>query len=231
MLGARACRVLAGASAAPQSSTNGPVHPKMAKLSPESRLARWKMIVIKLMLVLRNFWMKQISQEILGRDTYRRLFQQINRTERPQASDQIVHKVINGEIVGEELKTGTKTPTTEALMCQHPMKSMKARGNKNEKWWTCEACQMRWKRIPLQENTGPPLATDLVTFGTKYVGRTYREVFADKEYSDWILRTAETEDHRMFDGLRRLALWLVSQEGAQVNRPENPNPEHLDMDL
>ena len=116
-------------------------------------------------------------------------------------------------------------------MCQHPLKSMKARGNKNEKWWTCEACQTRWKRIPLQENTGPPQATDLVTFGSKYVGRTYREVFNDKEYSDWILRTAETEDHRAFEGLWKLAQWLVSQERARVNHPEAPNPEQPDMDL
>ena len=142
----------------------------------------------------------------------------------------MVNRVINGEIVGEQLKSGHKTPSTEAMMCQHPIESMKARGNKSEQWWTCIACQTRWKRLPLQENTGPPQETDLVTFGTKYVGRTYREVFADREYSEWILRTAESGDHKMFSGLHRLALWLVGREAQRVHQ-EIKEEDEEDMDL
>ena len=43
-------------------------------------------------------------------------------------------------------------------------------------------------------------------------GRTYREVFEDKAYSQWILQTVETGDPTTFAGIRRLAAFLVRKE-------------------
>ena len=211
MWGARACRVLAGTAAS--SSQEGPKsRSQTARLTPEQRVQRWKVVTLKILLVLRNFHMKRSSQEILGKEAYQRIFNQVDRSERPLAADQVVHRVINGEVVGAEMKSGKKEATEDVMLCQHPTTAMKARGNKTEKWWTCTLCQSRWKRMPLKQSEGRATDTDVVTFGTKYVGRTYREVAEDKEYSEWILRTVETGDHQAYAGIRRLADYLVNRE-------------------
>ena len=134
MLGARACRVLAGTDRAAPSR---PTRPETPTLTPEQRHGRWKAMTIKLMLVVRNFFLKKITQEILGIPAYRTIFQQVDHMERPAAAEQVVHRVINGEIVGEILKSGKKVPTDEAMLCPHPLDQMKRRGNRDEKWWIC----------------------------------------------------------------------------------------------
>ena len=78
MLGARACRLLENRSAG---SRETPAAPRAAQLSPEQREARWKIFVLKLLLVLRNYALKRASQAVLGEETYRRIFQMTDRAE------------------------------------------------------------------------------------------------------------------------------------------------------
>ena len=82
---------------------------------------------------------------------------------------------------------------------------MKARGNKNSKWFTCAHCQSRWERL---EMTGAAASTsdlaaaaaeqpiherDLVGFG-KFAALSYRQLLDQQpEYCEWVLSTIDTE--------------------------------------
>ena len=214
MLGARALRVLAG------KETPGPSSKKksseVARLTPEQRCHQWKRITSKILLVVRNLEIKRTTQQILGVEQYRRIFRQIDQIESPAAPSQVVHRVINGEIVGQVLASTGKETSTDAFLCQHPIDAMKRRGNRTQSWWTCMRCQTRWERLPLPVQEGQPQDYDLVTFG-KYVGRTYQEVYEDPPYSEWVLRTVESGETSQYPDMKRLALYLVQKEQKEAD--------------
>ena len=112
---------------------------------------------------------------------------------------------------------GTAECPVDPLMCQHPVSQMKARGNKQSKWWTCMGCQSRWKRLDLDsaEPTGGPTADEVVTFG-KYQGATFATVAQDTMYCHWVRMTLENGDEAA-PGMERLAIYLTELE--KVNMP------------
>ena len=101
MLGARAARLLENRTAR---SKETPAANRTAKLSPEQREARWKIFVLKLLLVIRNYAFKRASQAILGEDAYRRIFQMTDRSENPPQVPPV--RYMNGEVVGKPLEPG-----------------------------------------------------------------------------------------------------------------------------
>jgi hypothetical protein len=145
LLGQRLCRILEAASAA-SSSREPPSVAQFAaaKLSPSARMARWKIMVVELFWVLRNFELKCCAQEVLGRSAYLRIFQQIEST-KEQVKD-IPLKIIDGQVVGKPLPQGQGTGNVDPVMRQHLKENMKTRANKTEEWWTCAMCQSRWER-------------------------------------------------------------------------------------
>ena len=107
-------------------------------------------------------------------------------------------------------------------LCQHPYTSMKARGNRDQKWWTCVLCQSRWERMPMTIPTGYPTDDDPVTFG-RHQGSTFLQIYqSHRDYAEWVLRTIESGDGTS-PGLRRLGEYLVMKEAMQTNlsQPED----------
>jgi len=190
-----------------------------AKLTESERNARWKIVTIKLLWVLRNFLMKNCTQAVLGREAYQRIFHRIKSS--AESSRGIVNRVINGEIVGKALSSNASldTPVINLPeMCQHESRYMKTRGNRTTKWWTCVSCQSRWERRPLDTTpaTGPPTDTEVLTFG-KFVGQTYLQTATmNPNYCKWILQTADG-DGDSSPQLTRFAQYLVSRERAEAD--------------
>ena len=91
---------------------------------------------------------------------------------------------------------------------------MKARGNLTAKWWTCSACQARWKIIEISTAhlESPPGDNELVTCG-RHCGKTMLQVYQIKTYAQWVLMTMEAGDD-MCSGLKRLADYLTRKEQA-----------------
>ena len=220
MLGQRACRVMntsSGNSRKQARSSSSPA--STAKLTESEREARWKIVTIKLLWVLRNFMMKNCTQAVLGREAYQRIFHRIKSS--AEASRGIVNRVINGEIVGKALPSNASlgAPVINLPeMCQHESRYMKTRGNRTTKWWTCISCQSRWERRPLDmtPTTGPPTDTEVLTFG-KFVGMTFLQTATmNPNYCKWILQTAESEGDSS-PQLQRLAQYLVARERTEAD--------------
>ena len=222
MLGQRACRVmnmLSGNSRDQARSSSSPA--STAKLTESERNARWKIVTIKLLWVLRNFMMKNCTQAVLGREAYQRIFHRIKSS--AEASRGIVNRVINGEIVGKALSSNASldAPVINLPeMCQHESKYMKGRGDKKSMWWTCISCQSRWERRPLDTipMTGPTTDKEVLTFG-KCVGQTYLQTATkNQDYCQWILQTADG-DGDTSPQLKRFAQYLVMRERTAADRP------------
>ena len=118
----------------------------------------------------------------------------------------------------------------DPMQCTHPTTAMKARGNKQGKWWTCANCQSRWKRISLDPNTmsHTPTASEIVTVG-KHAGRTMEEVFQYTTYVQWVLMTAETGDEPSA-GLMRMARYFVMREQEEAARQMEEQMEDAQSD-
>ena len=172
-------------------------------------MARWKIVVLKLLLVLENFNLKKRTQAVLGKEVYLRIFHQVR--DQDTATTQDVTKVINGEIVGKPMTPGEGRVEMDPEQCQHPTDRMKRAGNKAAKWWTCQQCQSRWTRMSLEDAvpTGIPRGSEILFFG-KHVGKTFAHVFDNlPSYAQWVIRTAQEHGEEAQPQLLRLAKYLA----------------------
>ena len=216
MLGERACRIVQGQrSSSSNQGTSSGVTTGPAKLTTDQRLARWKIFVLKLIMVLDNFHLKKRTQAVLGKDAYLRIFHQVK--DQGDAPPPQITNVINGEIVGKPLSPGEGTVEVDPTQCQHPVQRMKRHGNRSSKWWTCHACQSRWERMKAEDSipTGTPKGTEILLFG-KHVGLTFSHVFDHlPSYAQWVIRTAQEHGDESQPQLLRLAKYL-SQRVTQA---------------
>jgi len=194
------------------------------KLSNTARLARWKIFVTKLFWVLANYAMKQRTVAVLGRSTYLRVFQQIKKQGAQTA--ETVTRIIQGEIVGKAISPAEGTQNVEPHMCQHPMFSMKQRGNKTSKWWTCIQCLSRWERRSLADSTpdGQPTDQEISMFG-KHQGKTFSWILEqDAAYCQWVLMTMESSGESCSNQFRRLAQYLIQAEHREAQKRTAEDP-------
>ena len=231
MLGSRACHILSSASGSSTLPSGSRVAAGTARLSTTERLARWKVMVLKLFWVLRCFQQKRAAQAALGTEPYKRIF---NKYDKMKTDGQTAPtQVINGEAVGKPLPDGTGTRTVEANVCQHPLMAMKARGNKTQKWWTCNLCQSRWERVPLDlpAPTMEPRDIDVMQIG-KYQGKTFQEIYETQgHYCQWVLQTVDCEPSSS-QHLKRLASYIVSREQREAHAqiPSSAPQHRMDQD-
>ena len=124
-------------------------------------------------------------------------------------------RFLKGQAVGKQLPRGegakdSKKAHMDPAMCNHPDDKMMQRGNRMNKWWTCELCLSRWQRLDQVEvtNVGTDVHhQDLMTFGT-HTGDTYQSVYMnDKGYCNWVYKTI-AEDPRTSGGLQRFHKYL-----------------------
>ena len=94
--------------------------------------------------------------------------------------------------------------------CHHPLASMKPRGNRNQKWWTCLQCQARLERKSI-DHDAEITPNDLMNFGT-YATMTYEEVVIHHPvYCGWVTNTMELESE-VSPQLARFAQYLIMRE-------------------
>jgi len=195
MLGARACRLSAetgASSSASQSTRKG--EGSVAKWSPTELMHRWKIMTLKMMMVIRVYAIKLQAQAVLGKENYFRVLADVrdqDHTTRAQSST--MTRIIGGYLVGTPLSRGQGPAKFSPDQCNHPSTTMKPRGNKNQQWFTCMQCQARWERNGLNHQGKDPNPQDLVGFGM-YSHMTYAEVIRHHpRYCDWVLETMEQE--------------------------------------
>jgi len=134
-------------------------------------------------------------------------------------------RIINGEVVGRPLAPGGGPRTMEPNLCPHHQ--MKARGNRNSKWWTCLECQSRWDRYTYVETDQAPQGTDVLTFGC-HQGRMFEDVMlSEMTYCEWILQTIENEPDTC-PGLRRFAMYLTEQYTRSNQEQDSPMQQAID---
>ena len=140
--------------------------------------------------------------------------------------------MVDGELVGKPLpQADTKMAEIDPAMCQHPTTAMKARGNRDSKWWTCLQCNSRWERIPITERQGIPSSKETVTFG-KYAGYAMGAIYAnDKPYCEWALRTIESGDQPKTQGIRRLAEYIATREAMEAGGQQPEEEEEADWEM
>jgi len=178
-------------------------------LETHQRLARWKVVVLKMLWVLESLSLKRRCQAALGEDNYRRMFQKVKEV-RPQGNHPF-DRLINGEVVGAPLKPGEGVPQVDPQMCMHPTSEMKRRGNKM-KWWTCALCLSRWERSKLEVPAGAPTGKEVMLHGPQ-AGKTFREIHdTEHQYSHWVRLTAETAPAETTEQILRLAAYLQTRE-------------------
>lgn len=212
MLAARACRLLGIGNQSSATPSNAQTFQIVGpKLEPRQRLARWKIIALKLLWVLETFALKRRTQAALGEDSYKRLFQRARVEDRRESRPQLIDRLINGELVGKPLKPGEGVPQLDPQMCSHPIAEMKRRGNKM-KWWTCTLCLSRWERLQLTTPSGPPTGNEVMMRGP-HVGKTFRQIYeTEHQYSHWARLTAEANAEDGNEQLLRLAAYLQTRE-------------------
>ena len=199
-------------------------------LSSWQRMARWKNIVLKLLMVFRVYEVQEKAKIVLGKDTYNKIFQQVK--DNPAAQKQEIYRIVGEEIVGRQLPRGegkeAEKATQQPALCQHA--NLVRRGNRTDKWWTCKDCVSRWERRSMKdvEPTSTSLQdTDLVTFG-KHLGGTYLQVYQDQTYAQFILQAAEHDPKSLSwgspDMVMRLARHIVQKEKTE-GWQEVPTPK------
>ena len=222
MLATRACRLLGLGDRATSSQQPRAVQIQGPLLEPKQRLARWKVVTLKLLLVLETFALKNRAQAALGVDAYRRIFQRAREEDRLQDTQPAFQRMINGEIVGKPLTPGTGVPTVDPQVCNHPTAEMKRRGNK-VKWWTCHLCKSRWERHLPVIPTGVPTDREIMTNGP-HAGKSFHHIWENEhQYNHWVRLTADTHPEGMDPALYRLAAYLARKE--QVSAGLSPLPE------
>ena len=236
----RACRLLNPSSSQSQSSTSTTTERvATARLSEHERLSRWRVILLKVALMLQTAAQYNKTKALLGETVYNRLF---SRTTQEVAKEKVKYRFIKGQAVGKALPPGqgrvdAQRASMDPAMCQHPTEHMQARGNAKEKWWICKACLQRWERLEMTQLQGlSPENQDLalLTFG-KHMGETFQSVYQnDPAYCRWVLETVTTGDPST--ELTKLAHYIHAKElemtyemdGYQV---EAPSAMNIDQDL
>ena len=233
MLAQRACRLLGLGNSASSSQQPTVFQIRGPVLEEKQRLARWKVVTLKLLLVLQAFALKNRTQAALGTDAYKRIFQRAREEDRQAGNQSPHHRMINGELIGKPLKPGDGTPTVDPQMCNHPTAEMKRRGNK-AKWWTCQLCQSRWERIIPEIPTGFPTDDELMLIG-QHAGKSFLHIWNfEHQYVHWIRLTAETTPGDVRLGgpgvepqIYRLAAYLEQKEQAGGQGYENSEEDRL----
>ena len=218
MLAARACRLLGiGSSSSTQPSNPQTFQLAGSTLEPRQRLARWKILALKLLWVLETFALKRRTQAALGEESYKRLFQRARAEERRSDQTQSFGRLINGEIMGRPLKPSEGVPQVDPRMCNHPTSDMKRRGNKM-KWWTCTLCLSRWERLQVVAPQGVPRGREVLLQGP-HAGKTFQDIHeTEPQYAHWVRLTAETSAEEASPQVMRLAAYLQTRE--QLNAEE-----------
>jgi hypothetical protein len=166
-------------------------------------------------MVLDAFHYKTCVMHAIGERPYKVIFGHMREEMRKNNLEQEqlgIMKILDGQIMGKILtdsKTTKTTPNgrTTQLLCQHPTTSIKAGGNKHERWFTCSDCTMRWQRTPIPEQSGPPSGQDLLLFG-RYASETYHLVCQNHpQYALWVLQTAQ-ESGQSSPQLMRFAQYI-----------------------
>ena len=234
MLAARACRLLGLGNSSSSSQQPAVFQIRGPVLEEKQRLARWKVVTLKLLLVLQTFALKNRTQAALGTDAYKRIFQRAREEDRLAGTQQqLQHRMINGELIGKPLKPGEGTPTVDPAVCVHPTAEMKRRGNKT-KWWTCQLCKSRWERITPEYPTGFPTDEELMLSG-QHAGKSFLHIWNfEHQYVHWVRLTAETNPGDVRLGgpgvdpqIYRLAAYLEQKEQTTALGPENSEEDRL----
>lgn len=194
----RACRILAQ-NPSEKSTATSSERVGSAKLCESERLSLWKMILIKVQLILQTAFQQNKAKLLLGEAVYNRMFSSTPTLR--DASEPINYRFLNGQAVGRQRPPGTgrldsQRAHMDPAMCQHPADKMRARANKTDKWWICTACLSRWDRLDTTELnlTQGPQDLNVLNFG-KHMGSSFQEVWIqDRRYCEWILQTAENGD-------------------------------------
>jgi hypothetical protein len=139
MLGIRASRIAATSGAAPR-EVAGPT--LAAQLSPEQRIARWRVLSLK--------ETKAAAVAVLGQGPYQSVVQEIPSEGRTSTLTSL-HRICHGEGVGRELPQSKSTgaaPGSRAT-CKHD--DLRKLGNNSLKWWCCTMCGAIFERTGLDE--------------------------------------------------------------------------------
>ena len=196
----RACRLMdktsRSSSSGQQDTTETSTRPAaVAKYTESERLARWKSLFLKVSLIFTTIAAQTKAKLILGNEVYSKLFKTVADASTPEWKG--AYRLCKGQFIGKPIPMGSgskdqKKAHMDPTMCQHNSSDMMPRGNKTEKWWTCQKCMSRWERIPENKELHvTPMDEDRVTFG-KHAGETYLHVYLqDPAYCDWVQRTVE----------------------------------------
>ena len=186
------------------------------------------MVTLKLLLVLQTFALRNRTQAALGTDAYKRIFQRAREEDRQSGTQQLQHRMINGELIGKPFKPGEGIPTVDPQVCDHPTSEMKRRGNKT-KWWTCHLCKSRWERIIPEYPQGFPTDDELMLSG-QHAGKSFLHIWNfEHQYVHWTRLTAETNPGDVRLGgpgvdpqIYRLAAYLERKEQTTASGyPDN----------
>ena len=194
MLSARACRLL-GYGGSSGSAEPAAARTTAARLDGCQRLARWKIFLLKALLVIVVFENQRKALVVLGTDSYKRLvygYEAQNDRLQNETQGPTLTNIINREIVGKPLKPGDGPVTVDPVMCAHPTASMKRRGNKM-KWWTCVQCQSRWERQTLGEIIPEGVSPGLeIRLQGAHMGLTFSDIYENhKSCCCWVLLAVE----------------------------------------
>jgi len=218
----RACRILdknTRTSASEQQPSGTSSKSAAAAKFTESELnARWKSLVLKIFLMFSTIAAQTKAKLLLGVEVYERVFKTATTAKVKDWTGPF--RFCKGQAVGQPRDSGIgpkdqQKAHMDPTMCQHNDQDMMPRGNKTDKWWTCQKCLSRWDRIPDALNPSSfaaPNDEDLVTFG-KHAGSTFLHVYLeDTPYCEWVLRTLEeVPTPAKGSPLQRLAQYITAQ--------------------
>ena len=136
MLGSRAARLVDPAEN--KTTRTKPTKTLVRKLTEDQTDARWKSITLKILQVIRLIAHKHQVITLLTKPVYLRIFGEFRQQEQTfrQNQDFIIHRVIDGEIMGMELPQASASSKINEnklspLECQHPPTQVVRGGNKN----------------------------------------------------------------------------------------------------
>jgi len=204
MLGERASRISSAPSrstARAQAAAAAAAHRTIACLTSTQRIRKWYILTRKLQLILDAFHYKTCCIQAIGERPYKTIFGELRTKElmMNKESEMTVTRLMNGEIMGKEL-TRSKTEKmteggrTDPVLCQHPPVKIMKGANRHAKWFTCLDCTTRWERIPLPDQSGPPMPQDLMLFGSHAMETNHQVLHHHMSYTNWCVKTVEESE-------------------------------------